>query len=177
MKKIIALLSLVALSNALLGQARESTGYVSENTKQNFGLGIGLDYGGFGGRFTFAVEKFGLFAAVGYNLVGVGFNGGITYKFSPSKKVTPTLGAMYGYNGVIKIVDGGESSSTYYGPSFSFGVEVKTRANTGNFWNFELVLPVRSSDFKDEIDRLKNIGYEITDALPITFSIGYHFGF
>ena len=176
MKKIVALICLISLAQLLLAQARESNEIAIETPKQNVGLGIGIDYGGFGGRFTYmAVEKFGIFAAVGYNLVGVGFNGGINYKFNPGKRVTPTLGAMYGCNGVIKVVDGNEESKTYYGPSFSFGVELKTR-RVGNFWNFELLLPLRPSEFQDDIDNLKNNDYEITEPLPIAFSVGYHFG-
>lgn len=172
MKKLILILFVCAIGFTL--RAQEVT---AENPDKNIGLGVGIDYGGFGGRFTYMpVQKFGLFAAVGYNLVGVGFNGGVTYKFSPAKKVTPTLGAMYGYNGVIKVEDGDEDSETYYGASFSFGVEVKTRGNSGNFWNFEILLPLRSSEFSDDIDRLKDIGYDVTDPLPIAFSVGYHFG-
>ena len=102
-------------------------------------------------------EKFGLFGSLGYNLVGIGFNGGINYKFSPDKKVCPTLGAMYGYNGVIKIEDsnGGKSGGVYYGPSFCVGIELKNRGENGNFWNFEIVLPIRSKEFSDDIDQLK----------------------
>jgi hypothetical protein len=178
MKKIVILSYLIISSILLFGQARETGDNLSESPKQNFGLGIGIDYGGFGGRFTYLpAQKIGLFAAVGYNLVGIGFNGGVTYKFNPSKRVTPALGAMYGYNGVIKIEDGSESSSTYYGPSFCFGVELKNRRNANNYWNIELVLPIRSSEFGDEIDRLKAIGYNVTEPLPISISIGYHFGF
>jgi hypothetical protein len=145
--------------------------------QHNLGLGMGLDYGGFGGKFTLMpVEKFGLFAGIGYNLAGVGFNGGAMYKFTPSKRVSPYLSGMYGYNGVVVVENGPAESKTYYGPSFSFGIELKSRRNESNFWNFELVLPVRSSEFTDYIDELKNNGYSISEPLPIAFSIGFHFG-
>jgi hypothetical protein len=140
----------------------------------NVGIGGGLDYGGFGGKFTFLPsEKVGLFAGLGYNLVGAGFNAGALYKFSTEKKVRPYATAMYGYNGVIKIEEGPASDETYYGVSFGIGIELKARKNENNFWNFELLVPIRPSEFSDDIDRLKDSGYSVS----VSFSIGYHFGF
>ncbi|HET6225698.1 MAG TPA: hypothetical protein VFF27_05420, partial [Bacteroidia bacterium] len=158
--------------------ARESQEEVSDNVRLNLGLGAGLDYGGFGARLTLMTsEKFGIFGAVGYNLVGAGFNGGINYKFSPGKRTCPVIGAMYGYNGVIKIVDGVEASKTYYGPSFSMGLEVKSKKKiNNNFWSFALLIPIRPSEFDADINRLKNSGYDVSEPLPIAFSIGLHFG-
>ncbi len=180
MKKIALMLSLVSLSNILLGQAREpDERIIEESPKQNIGIGLGLDYGGLLGiRYTYMVApKFGLFGSVGYILVGPGFNFGATCKFLPEKKVTPTLGAMYGYNAAIKVVGASEYDKIYYGPSLSAGVEVKTGRNQKNFWNFELVVPFRSSEYKDDMDSLlNNPDIEITEPLPFTLSIGYHFG-
>jgi len=163
----------------LLAQAREHKDIVEENSKQNIGIGLGLDYGGIGVRYTYmAAPKFGLFGSLGYILVGPGFNFGATYKFLPGKRATPALGAMYGYNAVIKVIGASGYDEIYYGPSVSIGVEVKTRRNERNFWNFELVVPFRSSKYKDDIDALvNNLSIKITEPLPIAFSIGYHFGF
>jgi hypothetical protein len=147
--------------------------------KMNVGLGAGIDYGGFGGRFTvLPYEKLGMFAGVGYNLDGLGFNAGAQYKFSVDKRVRPYVIAMYGYNGVIVTEEtyNGDDSETYYGPSFGFGIELKGRRNENNFWNFELLLPIRPSEFQDDIDALKAAGYTVTDPWPVAFSIGYHFG-
>lgn len=180
MKKFVILLGLIMPSTMLLGQAREPGEKVFESLKQNIGIGLGLDYGGLlGVRYTYmAVPQFGLFGSLGYILVGPGFNFGTTYKFLPDKRVTPTLGAMYGYNAAIKVVGASEYDKIYYGPSLSVGAEVKTRKNERNFWNFELVAPFRSGKYNDDIDMLiNNPNIEITKPLPITFSIGYHFGF
>jgi hypothetical protein len=152
----------------------------SQSGNMNVGIGAGIDYGGFGGRFTFLPsEKFGLFAGLGYNLDGAGFNGGAQYKFSTEKRVRPYAIAMYGYNGVIRAenADGTTDSKSYYGPSFGIGIELKSRKNESNFWNFELLVPIRSGEFSDDIDTLKDSGYDVTEPLPIGFSIGYHFGF
>lgn len=181
MKKNFTLLCFIALSNMLLGQARDSVKSVTDEiAKQNIGIGLGIDYGGLLGiRYTYMPSpKFGLFGAVGYVLVGPGFNFGATYKISPEKRVTPTLGAMYGYNAAIKVSGASEFDEIYYGPSFSFGIEVKNWRNKNKYWNFELVLPIRSSEYKDDLDALQsNPDIEISDGLPIAFSIGYHFGF
>jgi hypothetical protein len=178
MKKNALLLGFVLTSSLVFGQAQEYQEEVYENARFYVGLGGGLDYGGFGGRLTVMTsEKFGVFGALGYNLVGTGFNGGVAYKVRPSKRACLVFGAMYGYNGVIKIIDGDAEDETYYGPSFSAGVEVKSRRKiNANFWNFEIVLPIRPTEFQDDIRRLRNNGYEISEPLPIAFSIGYHFG-
>ncbi len=97
----------------------------SQSGKMNVGLGMGIDYGGFGGRFTFLpTEKFGLFAAVGYNLDGAGFNGGALYKFNTEKKVRPYVIAMYGYNGVIRAenADGRSNVSENTGPFINYSM-------------------------------------------------------
>lgn len=55
--------------------------------KGDFGLGIGIDYGGFGGRVTVCpAPAFGLFGAGGYNLNGFGYNVGGVFRISPGKK-------------------------------------------------------------------------------------------
>lgn len=151
-----------------------------QSEKMNVGLGVGLDYGGLGGKFTFLPgEKVGLFAGLGYNLDGAGYNLGALYKFSTDKRVRPYATAMYGYNGVISVEDsdGNTEAETYYGFSLGAGIELKSRKNEKNFWNFELLIPFRSSEFHDDLDTLKDIGYDVTDPWPINFSIGYHFGF
>lgn len=154
------------------------TGHADESAKNNIGIGLGLDYGGIGARYThMIVPKFGLFGSVGYVVAGAGFNIGATYKFASSTRVVPTLGAMYGYNAVIKVT-GTSIEEIYYGPSFSVGLEVKGKKKAQNFWNFELGIPIRSDEYHDDMDALKNDpNIEINDLLPITFSIGYHFGF
>src|SRR5688572_8531002 len=75
-------------------------------SKFNLGLGLGLDYGGIGGRITFLpVKRLAIFAGIGYPLVDFGYNIGAQVRFIPDGRVCPTFGVMYGYNGVI-IVQG-----------------------------------------------------------------------
>ena len=85
---------------------------------------------------------------------------------------------MYGYNGVIVIEDAEEFNKLYYGPSFGLGVEVSGKRNNRNFLRLQLLLPLRPTDFKDDLDRLRrNPAIEIRSEPPdFGVSIGYHFG-
>jgi hypothetical protein len=145
----------------------------------NFGVGMGIDYGGFGGRLTCnLLPHFAFFGALGYNLLGVGYNAGATFRVLPYKIVTPTLSVMYGYNGVIKISGTDQYNQIYYGPSLSAGIELNSRKKPGNHFNLELVLPFRPQEFYDDYDRIKkNPNIKLyNEPWPVTFSLGYHFG-
>lgn len=141
------------------------------------GLGIGLDYGGIGTRLTITpTSKFGVFLAVGYNLQKAGLNGGLTYKILPEKKVCPVVHVMYGYNAVI-IVEGMERlNKTYYGLSMGGGIELNMRKSK-NYWSFELLYSLKSSEYERDWDYIQNNPSIETfnDPLPITISVGYHF--
>jgi len=146
-------------------------------SKTNLGLGIGLDYGGIGTRFMFLPsERIGLFGGLGYNLATVGYNVGAQFRFSTEKRIDWFITGMYGYNGVIKVTGAIESNETYYGPTFGGGIELKSGRNDKSFWNFELLVPIRSSEFNDDLDNWKMLA-DVTEPLPIAFSIGYHIRF
>ena len=144
----------------------------------NIGLGIGLDYGGIGSRLTFLPsERLAIFAAIGYNIVGLGFNGGAYYRISPQKRVRPFVGAMYGYNGSIKATGNISFKKSYYGPSFAIGTELWSWIRAGYF-NLELILPIRSAAYHSDYDNFINQGVEFkVPSIPIAFSLGYHFAF
>jgi len=156
-----------------------ATSIAQENStpsKVNLGLGMGLDYGGFGGRFTFVPAKnFALFGGVGYNLLGLGYNFGGTYRILPDKRICPTISAMYGYNGVIKISGAWSFEETYFGPTFGIGLEFRPQRK--GYWNLELLVPIRSKDYHDDMDAIKNDpNIELkSEPLPIGISVGYHF--
>jgi hypothetical protein len=150
---------------------------VGQDSKLNVGIGAGLDYGGFGTRIGFMPsERIGLFAGLGYNLDGLGYNVGAQFHFPSEKKVSWYLTGMYGYNAVLVVTGDIKKEKTYYGPSAGVGVQLKTR-NENRFWNFELLVPFRSSEFQDDIDALDDIGADVTEPLPIAFSVGYHWKF
>jgi hypothetical protein len=147
--------------------------------RYNIGFGAGIDYGGFGGRFTVLTsQRLEFFGAVGYNLLGIGLNAGVDLRLMPMSRICPYLGAMYGYNAVIKIIGSEINNQTYYGPSFNLGLEFWNRRNT-NFFNIELIVPIRPSDYHNDIKNLKNNPNIIlkNEPPPIGISLGYHFAF
>lgn len=149
------------------------------DSKVNLGVGIGLDYGGIGFRLTGHPNRtIGIFGGVGYAFAGVGFNGGINANFKPKGRATGYFTGMYGYNGALLVMDDGEDfKKFYYGPSFGLGLKLASRRNDQNFWNFELLLPIRDPDFQKDLDNFEDNGIEMSPVLPIAWSIGYHFRF
>jgi hypothetical protein len=147
-----------------------------EYARVTFGLGIGLDFGGFGSRLTISPTKsVGLFAGFGYNLVGIGFNGGVRFRLAPAKRVNPTLLAMYGYNGVIKVFGMDQYDKSYNGLSIGGGIQLNSKRRT-SYWSFELLVPFRSQKFYDDFDVVdRNPSIDISPPLPVALSVGYHF--
>ena len=146
--------------------------------KGDFGFGIGVDYGGFGGRVNVqATPVLGIMFGGGYNLAGFGYNVGLNARLSPDKRVVPVLLAMYGYNAVIRVTGSLDVGEIYYGPSFGAGVQFKSRKNPKNFFNMELLVPMRPSEYENDLNALKSIGIQFTEPLPVSFSFGYHIGF
>jgi len=139
------------------------------------GVGIGLDFGGIGGRLTFApVKNLALFGAIGYNFNGPGYNGGLIVRILPDAKVCPFISVMYGYNAVI-VVDGwDEMNKTYYGASVGTGIDLRMR--NGNYWSFEMIIPARSQEYKDAVNFLENNpNISMSEGFPILISVGYNF--
>ena len=145
--------------------------------KAYFGLGMGLDYGGFGAKAEFLpIKHVGLFAGVGYNLLSVGWNAGLTYKILPRKIVSPNLMAFYGYNAVLKIDGAPEYNITSYRISFGVNLDIKLRRNK---LSLGLFYPIRSEKFKERYNAAKNnpgIVFK-NELFPITWGIGFNFGF
>ena len=100
-------------NTALLNELVLKTNSVVTFDKISVGLGIGQDYGGFGGSFLYYPQRnFGLFGGIGYNLASVGYNLGIKSRIaigSSTSHVLLSFLAMYGYNAVIRVLDYGGS--------------------------------------------------------------------
>jgi hypothetical protein len=145
----------------------------------NIGFGSGIDYGGFGARITIpATPCLAIFGAAGYNLLELGANGGIIFRVLPGARICPFGGIMYGYNAVIKIDGADQLSKTYYGPSGTIGLEIWSRRRP-SFFSTGLILPVRSSEFQNDVIALQNNPGIVfrNKTSPVGISVGYHFVF
>ena len=166
----------------VIGFAITMHGFTQEKNDQEFyretpfyiGLGLGMDYGGSGGKFEYMFADFtGLFVGVGTNFNGLGINGGIVIKPLHNKQVTPYLLGMYGYTGTVKIEGASQYNMTDYGFSVGGGIEIKTR--NLNVWQIGIIAPFRSQEFRNHYEFLKNhpaIEFN-NELLPIQLSIGF----
>ena len=94
------------------------------------GAGIGIDYGGLiGVKATFyPLAYMGVFAAVGYELIGLGWNVGCLGRIIPADgrhAVRPYLKVMYGVNGVTKVTGKSGYDKMFYGVTPGFGLETR----------------------------------------------------
>ncbi len=148
------------------------------------GLGLGLDYGGvFGGKFTYTPIKYlGIFAAGGFQLGGFGWQLGVKGYIIPktSKKgFRPNIKIMYGINAVIFVYDAEQYNDLYPGFSLGPGMEFRFGRLKRHGVNADLNIPIRSEEFYNDWDKLKNdptITIE-SEPLPFSISVGYHFEF
>ncbi len=171
MKLLVAILLLLSPVH-LFAQDEASTG--------DFGIGLGIDYGAFGGRFAFRpAPSVALLAGLGYNLNGLGYNFGVAYRIKPENRTVPYFSALYGYNAVIVIDGMSQLNKTYYGPSVGFGLEFHGRSKPGNYFNLEIFLPFRSSEYTSDLNGIKNNSSIIlkSEPWPVTISLGYHWAF
>ena len=160
-----------------MSQVKDSTEIKTD--KLSLGLGIGLDYGGFGANLVFYPSThFGLFIGGGYALNGLGVNGGVKYRFissRPTARINPFLVAMYGYNTAIIVKDATEYNKTFYGATVGIGIDLRQKPYRRGYWTFAILVPIRGSEVNDYIDHLESShGIKFENALmPIGLSIGY----
>ena len=150
----------------------------SQKGESNFGLGVGLPYGGIGIHLgTNIANGLNLFGGVGYQVADIGYNVGLMKDFKSKNLVQFYLSGMYGTNAAIKISGLPESSKTYGGASFGAGIKLNSRRKEGNFWDLGLILPLRNSAFKDDLNQLKIDPRitDLTDPFPVLIVVAYNF--
>ena len=178
MIKIFLFFTTIFIFSVNILSAQENVPVRTIDQQINFGVGIGVDYGGIGIRLSVLPEShFSLFAALGDNLNGAGYNFGAAYRFTPFNTTCWYYTMMYGYNAVIIIKDASQYNQTYYGISPGFGIEFHGRRRPGNFFNLELLIPLRTQEYRYDIIALQN-KRTITlksQPLPFTISMGFHF--
>lgn len=143
----------------------------------HFGVGLGQDYGGAGGRLEIRPLPYvSGFFGFGYNLHRMGYNLGVRGYYPTGHRVEPFLTAMYGYNGVIIVGNNAKYSRTYYGYTAGGGIDVRVGRDKNKF-SFALLVPLRSSEWHDDYNRLKKESALETsqEPLPFTISLGFNF--
>lgn len=148
--------------------------------KSDFGVGVGLDYGGIVGvTYMYSPIKYlGTFGSVGYFGVNVGFQVGVAgyilpktnkYIFKPFAKI------MYGSNRIIKIDGSPQYDKMYFGFTPGIGLEIRIGKYRKHGFNLDLNYPINSEQFKTDVDYIKhNTSLELKYT-AVTFSFGYHF--
>lgn len=173
------LLFALCVHHSLLAQESTTSPRDSNSYLRTFiGLGGGLPYGGFGMKLSQQLtQELDVFGGVGYNLVGVGYNVGLQVNIPSERRAQFFLNGMYGYNAVIKIKNLESSEKSYYGPSFGAGLKLKSSKLNGSYWDFALLVPVRSKEFKDDQDFYAKspLVDNFTKAFPLLLSVGYNF--
>jgi len=150
----------------------------------DFGVGLGLDYGGLlGFQASYVPVKYlGVIISAGYHIVAFGWQIGLKGFILPKtnlKKVRPVVKIMYGSNRAITVDGASQYNKNYTGFTPGAGVEFRFGAKKSHGLNIDLNVPINSQEFDDDYEALKNDpAIDITaPPAPVTISIGYHFEF
>ena len=180
MKKLLLLLSLF-LTISISVHSQDTIKVSKHIDNLSFGIGMGLDLGGFGGSLLYYPHKnIGVFAGVGYALIGVGYNAGVKLRLlskKPTSRVNPYFLLMYGYYASIKVKNSTDLNKMFYGPTFGVGLDYKPKFKGIGYWSFALLIPIRAPEVDDYIEYLRNkkrVSFD-HELLPFGVSIGYRF--
>lgn len=171
--------ALLILSVFLLGLGSLSAQHLSTLQGQSsLGIGLGLPYGGLGMKLGYNTsDHVTLFGGLGYNMVGIGANGGIQFSIPSKKQSEFYFTGMYGYNSVILNKNRSVKGGIFAGPSFGMGLKINSLSTKGNYWDVGLLGPIRSQKYKNaiqEIERSHNMKLE-SKPWPVLFYFGYNY--
>jgi hypothetical protein len=170
---------LIAAIFTLLIALNSQSGFAQIQSSPGFaGLGMGLPYGGIGGRLGYTIaDQYDLFLGIGYNFTSLASNAGFQYQLPIGGHVSPYALAMYGANASVKIENLEDYNETFLGPSFGLGAKIYLSKNHARFWDINLVLPLRSKDYEKTISALKHDFRveKFKEPNPVLISIGYNF--
>lgn len=161
-----------------INEGNTKTHLSSQKGETTLGLGIGLSYGAIGLRLgTNVIDGLNLFGGLGYQISGVGYNIGLLKDFPGSRMTHFYLTGMYGTNAAIKIVNLSEYDKVYTGPTFGLGMKINSRKTEGNYWDLGLLLPFRSSEYKNDERSVKKDPRisKFQASWPVLIVIGYNF--
>jgi len=174
--RIITIILLFTLSISVGVKAQNDT-----YKHLDFGIGRGLNYGGFGMSLAFAPAPIiSIEGNVGYNLSKAVMGGALNIHVIPknlSKTYSLAIKSMYGYNAVLITIDGDKDDRTFYGLSFGLSNELRFGSRKRSGINVDLIIPIRSDAVDEYRNELIDYGYDMSGLAPITISIGYHIEF
>ncbi|MCG8410264.1 MAG: hypothetical protein MI739_03160 [Bacteroidales bacterium] len=136
-------------------------------------LGLGIDYGGIGGKISFLLnDNISLFGGGGLAIYAPGFNVGGKIRAFAKRKVSPFAIFMYGYHTIIKWTS---SSEILNGINTGLGIDINfgNSKSECNCLSIALIIPNSFADVNKYIEE-NNIELK-TKLPPIRFSIGYQF--
>lgn len=154
--------------------------YGQEKSDFSAGLGLGRDYGGLGLNMMYLPHsQIGIFTGVGSISGNLRYAGGVRYFFPSKWNQTLFVETMYG-NDVISLENynstGEDFNEIYFSPTLGLGMLFNSKRGR-SFWTFALVIPIRSSEFKEDIEML-NADPEIDiTVLPISITFGINLRF
>jgi hypothetical protein len=156
--------------------------------RANVGLGMGINYGGFGFNISGTPIKYlSISIFGGYNIANFNAGAGTNiFLRAPEKTFRPNIKIIYGCNGaiIVKYTHNYNDNSylyrdCYYGPSVGLGFPFMFGDKTKVGFDLDIFYPFRSQDFYDCYDRIKrdqNIELDNTIS-PVTFSLSFHVSF
>lgn len=85
--------------------------------------------------------------------------------------------AMYGYNTVVQIEGTTMYDKSYNGLSTGLGIRVNSNRHEWVFWDFGVLVPVRSSDFREDWNSLEKNSFitGLAKPFPVLFYGGFNF--
>ena len=150
----------------------------------DFGIGLGLDYGGvIGIQLEVApIKHLTLFGAIGYEMIQMGWNVGIKGLLLPKTTdhvARPYLKIMYGCHSVIAVEGTDKYDKVYNGFTPGLGLELRFGKYKKNGLDLDLNVPLRTPEFWHDYNvMLDDPSLSVTQGpLPVAFSVGYHHEF
>mgnify|MGYP003641829396 CR=1 FL=1 len=160
-------------------KGQETTPQTSRIDKSTFGVGLGLDYGGFGMNFTTSLHtNIALFGGLGYSFSEIGYGFGSKLRLmsavNPSR-VTPYGIVMYGKQTIVKIENAARLNKSFHGITLGLGTDFSFKPRKKGYWSIGLLFPIRKSEVEEYLNYLKNVqGVTFSNDLsPVLFSFGY----
>lgn len=166
LKNFTFLIYILLFGNIIIAQEQE----INTKNTVHLGVGMGLDYGGFGAKLTYKpIKEISLFGGLGYNSIDIGWNVGLSYNIIDEGRLDASPTIMYGYNSGLRIKNS-DYNNVSYGITVGLNIILKSRKNDNN-WNFGVYYPFRSKEFMDQFYSFN----EKSKILPFTLSVGYNF--